>query len=656
MREILSILASCLIISLILTGCVVETPPLTLTPSEEEQSTAELAPDDGEALIARAIDSAWAGDFAQAENDFNTAYSISYERHMTADAYVAWGIAITAQRSTSYSLFEAESLFDSAMSGDSNNPDAYTARAFMYLKAAYDEGIEYESTGAMYLRKAISDFEKAIGLDPDGIQGRTKRFDFEDDMAFLPNYIEACNRNGALLVSAYYNYSDALEAYENVLEVYPENVEALIGRGNAYMGLQQYDLAFYDFNKAIELTSDNAHAYAGRAIAYTKDEQYNLAITDFTKAIELDDGYANGRYSDAYASPEYGWYTATNEIAFAPAYIDAYTSRGYACLEDGEYDLAIDNFSKAVAFQPDCSDAFHEVDSSAAYAGRGIANARSGAYGQALDDFTIANYGEWFWMSAQHYVGRAIAYAGAGHWEMASRDFAEAETYASWVTYMDATAYVIRGGAYLSDIGSGWKDRYWDICMGNDVIQRSFGKAIELESNNAEAYIGRGITNEIADENDKAVDDFRIALEIAPGEFEGHAEKYLALIGRDLPTHSFNAAIALDSNNAEAYLGRALCYVSDGFIIETDSKYSWDLHDLVFADFDMALKLDPNLTGVYIARASFYTARASLHGEMSDFEKAMADLERVIESDPTDEESQEALDLIEELQETLALW
>ena len=41
---------------------------------------------------------------------------------------------------------------------------------------------------------------------------------------------------------------------------------------------------------------------------------------------------------------------------------------------------------------------------------------------------------------------------------------------------------------------------------------------------------------------------------------------------------------------------------------------------------------------------------------MSDFEKAMADLERVIESDPTDEESQEALDLIEELQETLALW
>lgn len=59
MKKALLILAVCSVISLILVGCkgVIETPPLTSTPSDEEQTTPDLSPSDVvEAEVVRVID------------------------------------------------------------------------------------------------------------------------------------------------------------------------------------------------------------------------------------------------------------------------------------------------------------------------------------------------------------------------------------------------------------------------------------------------------------------------------------------------------------------------------------------------------------------------------------------------------------------------
>ena len=268
----------------------------------------KLAPDDANGLIGRAIASAWAGNYQQAEDDFNTAINVSSGSYtlITDDAYVAWGIALTAQYNSRSKLNEAENLFNSATSLNPNNADAYTGRAFMHLKAANLEGIDYESSGYFQLREAVSNFEKAILLDPEGIQGRIERFNFEGDMAFLTNYLEAYRRSGEILVNAYHNYSDAFEAYKKVLEVYPDDIEALIGRGNAYMGLQKYDLALGDFNKASELAPDNPNTYAGctsveqllfmKGNIYLEQEQWKEAEYIYSKAI----GY-NPEFAEAYA-------------------------------------------------------------------------------------------------------------------------------------------------------------------------------------------------------------------------------------------------------------------------------------------------------------------------------------------------------------------
>lgn len=484
----------------------------------------KLNPGDAEALINRAIANAWAGDYKQAENDFNTTYSMSYEKFLTADAYVAWGIAYTVQSD----YFEAESCFDSAISRDPNNPDAYTGRALMHLKKAYSnwEGIEYESMGYYYLRQAISDFDKAVELDPDGIQGRIKRFNFEGDMAFLPNYIEANKRRGELLVSAYHNYSDALEAYDKVLEVHPENVEALIGRGNAYIGLEQYDLALHDFGKASEFAPYNSHAYVGvttaeqlpfiQGNAYMEQEQWYDAINEYTQAIELN-----------------------------PEFAEAYANRGAALLERLKYELSAgheSNYKLAIA---DCEKAIElnplvklKITLAEAYVQRGYyyfyrGRWGSGYYDKAITDYTMAMKLDPLVIECQRLLD---VYDSQADYLNLQYEHEAAIVYFTKAIELDCgniecqrllNEYFYRQLAEAYH-GRGY-DHYRHSGFPFDEAIADYTRAIELDPTNAEYYLSRayiyetlafshyewGRVAEGKNSTNKAIADYRQALELS---------------------------------------------------------------------------------------------------------------------------------------------
>ena len=461
----------------------------------------ELAPDDAEALVGRGIANTWAGNFEQAEDDFDSSLQMSYGSFslMTTDAYVAWGMVITAQHSGSERFDEAEYLFDSAISIDSNIPDAYTGRALMHLKEAYYRGIKYESMGYYYLRQAISDFEKAIELDPEGIQGRIKRFSFEGDMAFLPNYTEAYNRSGALLVSAYRRYSDALEAYEKVLEVYPEKVEALIGRGSTYMGLQQYDLGLHDFDKAIELTldkSDKALIYARRGECFFQNRKYDEAAADYAKALELDPLIKSRTPSTVYIE-----------------LIDELIERD---LHDQQYDRAIMYITKALAFKPEDTEYYYHKLAEA-YHGRGMYCYEHGGYDEtdeAIADFTRAI--ELDPTNAGYYLSRAFVYYMLVdyYWDygpVAKKVESNNKAIADYTRAIElaperANSYFSRGQCYA---GNG--DYFRAIA--------DFTKAIELGREDWSVYFNRACAyKELSDKN-KALADYRKTLALTKDDF-----------------------------------------------------------------------------------------------------------------------------------------
>jgi hypothetical protein len=91
------------------------------------------------------------------------------------------------------------------------------------------------------------------------------------------------------------NIKEAKKIYELVLEIYPNNYEALNLLGTIYYQLHKYDKAIILISKAIKLHKKGAIFYNNRALSFYKTQNFNKAILDFKKAINL-----NPNYIDAY--------------------------------------------------------------------------------------------------------------------------------------------------------------------------------------------------------------------------------------------------------------------------------------------------------------------------------------------------------------------
>ena len=70
------------------------------------------------------------------------------------------------------------------------------------------------------------------------------------------------------------------------------------------MECEQFEEAVQDFDRLIGLAPDDSHAYHGRACAYASLDQPCLAIEDFSRSIALDPGDAESHYQRGMALME----------------------------------------------------------------------------------------------------------------------------------------------------------------------------------------------------------------------------------------------------------------------------------------------------------------------------------------------------------------
>lgn len=61
-------------------------------------------------------------------------------------------------------------------------------------------------------------------------------------------------------------------------------------RGISYDKLGHYDAAIQDFNRVLQLEPNNSVAYFNRGSTYDSLGMHDAAIADFSKALELDPG------------------------------------------------------------------------------------------------------------------------------------------------------------------------------------------------------------------------------------------------------------------------------------------------------------------------------------------------------------------------------
>lgn len=152
--------------------------------------------------------------------------------------------------------------YTTAIDRDGSLSEAYLMRGTIFL-----EWEDYDS--------AINDFSQVIGMESD-VTRLT--------VAYLGRGEAYAGRGSVRL---------ALDNYNAALELDPENVQGYLRRGYLRLDRGEYDNAIDDFNQALNREPDNFEAYEGRAYAHSGLGQNVQAVTDMTRAIEIDPQNAN---------------------------------------------------------------------------------------------------------------------------------------------------------------------------------------------------------------------------------------------------------------------------------------------------------------------------------------------------------------------------
>ncbi len=192
----------------------------------------------------------------------------------------------------------------------------------------------------------------------------------------------------------------------------------------------------------------------------------------------------------------------TRPLVF-PISAEEYYNRGVSRQTNLSYDLAIADYTQAIALQSDYAEAYHQ---------RGRTYLGKGSYQQAVDDFT-----QEIKIDSQRtaaFSSRAEAYMHLNRYQEAITDYTHLIDTCGCTEF-----YGKRAAAYLA----------LNDCSNAEA---DYNKAIELDPNNSALYLGRGKARANLGAKTTAVADFKKVLEISTSDSEkAEAQKQLDALG-----------------------------------------------------------------------------------------------------------------------------
>jgi tetratricopeptide (TPR) repeat protein len=200
------------------------------------------------------------------------------------------------------------------------------------LDAQYflQRGIAHHAIGDA--SKAISDYAQTIWLQPANARAYANR--------------------GIVLATHRALLKDAIADFTRALELSPDNVDVLLLRANAYLGLAQVGAAKADAQRAVELGPDNPRAFLMRGLALARQGDLDQAFGDYSEAIRLEPRYADALANRAAILSIRGDFdNAIRDLdaalAAAPNHATAAYNRGYAYFAKRQYDKAMADYTLA---------------------------------------------------------------------------------------------------------------------------------------------------------------------------------------------------------------------------------------------------------------------------------------------------------------------
>ena len=242
---------------------------------------------------------------------------------------------------------EALKHYDSAI--DPRRPDALNL---------YRRGASLDALGQT--DRALADYNEAIRRDP------------KSPLAFYGR--------GVLLASRKRAFERAILDFDKVLELQPDNIEALIRRGDAYSQLGQGGRAMVDLNRAVALAPDSAEAFLYRGVAQGRRSEDKLALADYDQALKLAPQYVDALVDRAAIHASAGRQAEAIRDLDAALAIQrnnpiALYNRGYAHFAQRDYDKAIADYDAAIQLDPSLGPAYNNRCLTRAIAGRDLVKA-----------------------------------------------------------------------------------------------------------------------------------------------------------------------------------------------------------------------------------------------------------------------------------------
>jgi WD40 repeat protein/tetratricopeptide (TPR) repeat protein len=446
--------------------------------------------------------------------------------------------------------------------------------------------VEPECTADQYLAEGVA------LLDRFKIAAAIQAFDYAIDLA--PERAAGYRQRG--LANLNNNVAQAVRDFERALQIEPDVVETLNGRGKAYHLLGDFSAAIADYDQALELDGKNAESYRLRGWAYCAQ---GMQRPDFASArVDYEQALADFNQAETLA-PELAQRPSVNN------FFNLYHGRGWTQHSLGHFKEAIEDFDRAINL------GLGVLDMADAYFGRGQANYQTGlatlnknALRRAHDDFERL-----LELNPTHrdgYIWRAWASVQLGELEQALTEFRPALD----ANPQSGPAYQGRGQAYFQ--------------QGDfEEALSAFEQAIELSPQDGSLYFWRGWTRYWLNEPGWAIRDFDRALALGvtiPDLYLGRGQAHLRLDELAQARADFDAVIEQNPDGyPDAYAGRGQVYYQQG------------LYTQAVLEYDQAIQREGN-------NAFHFSARAEVYFQLGDYLRAIGDLTQALDLQPQNAE------------------
>lgn len=170
------------------------------------------------------------------------------------------------------------------------------------------------------------------------------------------------------------NYDKAISQYKEVLVLDPSNSETYNSIGIVYMNTNQPEKARANFDQALEFDADNLNPRNNLTSLYIQQGELEKAISETEAVLEKDSGNATAYSNLAAIYQEQGQLSEAIEAAEAalesdPDFANAHNTLGQIYIEQGHYSEAQSEFEKFLALQPNNSLAHNNLGTALAKQG-----------------------------------------------------------------------------------------------------------------------------------------------------------------------------------------------------------------------------------------------------------------------------------------------